>query len=123
MFEEHENCLLQNENNVVLNEKSVEGKPCINRESNSLELTIYLYSCYDEYEAPSSCNTTVYLSESVRNSGNVIPPINIGSFIHLGRGMPDSSNRVASWHGAAKSESENPGDNRISQNADCENNF
>ena len=26
--------------NVVLNENSVEGKPCINREINSLELTI-----------------------------------------------------------------------------------
>ena len=30
MFEEHENCLFQNENNVVLNEKSFEGKQCIN---------------------------------------------------------------------------------------------
>ena len=38
---------VQNENNVVLNENSVEGKPCINRESESLEITIYLYSCYD----------------------------------------------------------------------------
>ena len=28
------------ENNVVLNENSVEGKPCINRESKSNELTI-----------------------------------------------------------------------------------
>ena len=28
------------ENNVVLNENSVEGKPCINRESKILELTI-----------------------------------------------------------------------------------
>ena len=33
MFEE-------NENNVVLNENNVEGKTCINRESNSDELTI-----------------------------------------------------------------------------------
>ena len=33
------------ENNIVLNENSVEGKPCINRESKSDELTIYLYSC------------------------------------------------------------------------------
>ena len=41
------------ENNVVLNENSVEVKPCINRESKSLELTIYLYRCYDEHEAPS----------------------------------------------------------------------
>ena len=35
------------ENNVVLNENSVEGKPCINGESKSDELTIYLYSCHD----------------------------------------------------------------------------
>ena len=28
------------ENNVVLNKNSVEGKPCINRESKSNELTI-----------------------------------------------------------------------------------
>ena len=33
MFEEHVN-------NFVLNENSVEGKPCINRESKSGELTI-----------------------------------------------------------------------------------
>ena len=50
------------ESNVFLNEKSIKGKPCINRESKSLELTIWLYRCYDEHEAPSSCNTTVYLS-------------------------------------------------------------
>ena len=31
MFREHEKCLFNNENNVVLNENSVEGKPCINR--------------------------------------------------------------------------------------------
>ena len=35
------------ENNVVLYENSVERKPFINRESMSLELTIYLYSCHD----------------------------------------------------------------------------
>ena len=29
MFGEHESCLFQNENNVVLNENSVEGKSCI----------------------------------------------------------------------------------------------
>ena len=33
--------------NVVLDENSVEGKPCINRESKSYELKIKLYSCYD----------------------------------------------------------------------------
>ena len=37
----------QDENNVVLDENCVERKPCINRESKSLELTIYLYSCHD----------------------------------------------------------------------------
>ena len=40
MFGEHENCLFQNENNVVMNENSVEGKPFINREIKSLDLTI-----------------------------------------------------------------------------------
>ena len=33
--------------NVVLDENSVEIKPCINRESKSLELTIKLYSFHD----------------------------------------------------------------------------
>ena len=37
----------QDENNVVLDENSVELKPCINRESKSLDLTIKLYSCHD----------------------------------------------------------------------------
>ena len=37
----------QDENNVVLDENSVEWKLCINRESKSLELTINLYSCHD----------------------------------------------------------------------------
>ena len=40
MFEEQEN-------NVVLNEKNVDRKPYINRESKSNELTIKLYSCHD----------------------------------------------------------------------------
>ena len=44
MFEEHKT-VYQDENNVVLDENSVEWKPCINRESKSLELTIKLYSC------------------------------------------------------------------------------
>ena len=34
----------------------------VNIESKSLDRTIELYLCYDEHEAPSSCNTTVYLS-------------------------------------------------------------
>ena len=42
----------------------VERKPCINRETKILELTIKLYLYYDEHEAPRSCNTTVYLSLS-----------------------------------------------------------
>ena len=37
----------QDENNVVIDEKIVELKPCINRESKSNELTIKLYSCHD----------------------------------------------------------------------------
>ena len=40
MFEEHEK-------NVVLNENSVKVTQCINRESKSNEITIYLYSCHD----------------------------------------------------------------------------
>ena len=35
------------EKNVVLNENSVERKPCINRESKTYELAIKLYSCHD----------------------------------------------------------------------------
>ena len=46
-----------------MNEKNVEGKPFINRESKSLELKIKLDIFYDEHESPSSCNTTVYLSD------------------------------------------------------------
>ena len=47
MSEEHENCLFQNEKNIVLNENSVEVKSCRNIESKRNEITIYLYSCYD----------------------------------------------------------------------------
>ena len=64
MFKEHENCLFQNEKNVVRNENNNEGKQCINIESKSLEIKIQLYICYDEHESPSSCNTTVYLSQT-----------------------------------------------------------
>ena len=39
MFEELEN-VYPDENNVVLDENSVERKPCINRENKSLEITI-----------------------------------------------------------------------------------
>ena len=37
----------QDENNVVLDENNVERKPCINKESKSLELTIGSYSCHN----------------------------------------------------------------------------
>ena len=37
---ENMNTVYQDENNVVLDENSVEWKPCVNRESKSLELTI-----------------------------------------------------------------------------------
>ena len=36
----------QDENNVVLDRKKVERKPCINRESKSFEIAIKLYSCH-----------------------------------------------------------------------------
>ena len=39
--------IYQYENNFVLYENSIEWKPCINRESKSLELTIKLYSCHN----------------------------------------------------------------------------
>ena len=38
---------IRDENNVFLNENSVEVKPCINRESKSDEVTIQLYSCHN----------------------------------------------------------------------------
>ena len=37
----------QDENNVVIAENGVEVKPCINRESKRLELTIQLYNCHN----------------------------------------------------------------------------
>ena len=46
MFKEHEN-YLSRQKKIVLNENSVEGKPCIDGESKSDEITIYLYSCHD----------------------------------------------------------------------------
>ena len=36
----------------------------VNRESEIIELTIYLYMCYNEHEDSSSCSTTVYLSNT-----------------------------------------------------------
>ena len=44
---ENTKTVYQDENNVVLDENSVELKPCINRERKSLELKIKLYSCHD----------------------------------------------------------------------------
>ena len=40
MFEEYLKHSVLEEKNVVMNENSVEGKPCIYRESKILELTI-----------------------------------------------------------------------------------
>ena len=59
-----ENCLFK-ENNAVLNGKNIEGKLCIKRESNILDLIISVYLCYDEHKAPSICNTTIYLSNLI----------------------------------------------------------
>ena len=62
-------------------------------------------------------------SDVGRNGGNGIPPINIGSFGIFDRGASDFSDRSALWHGAAKSESENSGNNSIFKNVELENNF
>ena len=62
MFVEHWKLYVLEENNIVLNENIFEGKQTINRENDSLQLTIKLYRCYDEHESPISCNTTVYLA-------------------------------------------------------------
>ena len=43
MFVEHLKLSVLEEKNIVLNEKIVEGIPCINTESESLEITIKLY--------------------------------------------------------------------------------
>ena len=40
MFGEQENCLFHNEIVFVMNGNIVEGNPCINRGSKSLEITI-----------------------------------------------------------------------------------
>ena len=63
----------------------LEGKQCyskwekvlienyVNRESNILELKIYLYRCYYEHEAHISFNTTVYLSDLNREINRLVP--------------------------------------------------
>ena len=62
MFVENRKLSVLEGNNVVINESNVQGKPCIDREIKSLDLTNILYIYYDEHEAPSSCNITVYFS-------------------------------------------------------------
>ena len=63
MFVEHWKLSVLEENNVVLNENSVEGKPCINIESNILDsrghdaLPISMSTTI-----PRSYNTNLYLS-------------------------------------------------------------
>ena len=42
--------------------KTVLRENYLNRESKGLDLTIYLYRCYDEHEAPINCNAAIYLS-------------------------------------------------------------
>ena len=46
MFVEHLKLSILEENNVVLNENSVAGKPFVNREIKIFELKIRLYSFY-----------------------------------------------------------------------------
>ena len=57
------------------------------------------------------------------NSGDVIPPWNIGNFGLMDRGTYYFPNSIMPWHGAAKIESENPGGDRIFENTERENNF
>ena len=57
------------------------------------------------------------------NSGDGIPPINIGRLCLFDIGMLHLANRRAPVHGAVKSESENPEFNSIFKNAWCKNNF
>ena len=64
----------QDENSVVQVENSVEWKPCINRVCKSLKLFVRvwysqlsyteLYDC--QYELPSYCESTHYLSRLIR---------------------------------------------------------
>ena len=62
-------------------------------------------------------------SDIGQNSGDGIPPGNIGIFSLFDKATSDLSNRSTSWHGAEKNESENPGDNSIKRNVEHENNF
>ena len=52
-----------------------------------------------------------------RNSRDGIPARNIGRFVLFEKGTSNFSDRITSWHGAAKSECENRGDNSIFENA------
>ena len=58
-----------------MNEKSVEGKPCINRESKVNELTIQLYSCYDINMKTLAVVTPPYIYKRPRHIlwGNQVP--------------------------------------------------
>ena len=57
------------------------------------------------------------------NSGDGIPPRNIGSFGLFNRGNQDFVDRSASWNGASKSESENSEGGSNLKNAGRENTF
>ena len=65
MFGEHESCLSRWKN-VVLDENSVEWKPCINIESKLRAHNLVIQLSRYQHEVPSSCNTIVYLSEDIK---------------------------------------------------------
>ena len=78
-----EHCLFYKKNNIVLNENCVEVKLCINRDIKSSDITIQLYRCYDEYEAPIICNTTVYLSWLVHLEDFLEKKYTLGEFTYV----------------------------------------
>ena len=57
------------------------------------------------------------------NIGDGIPQRNTRKFDIFDRRTSNFSNRLTLWHGAEKSESENPGGDNIFKNAGHENNF
>ena len=79
MFVEHWKLSVLEENNVVLDDNSVEGKPCKNRESKSLELKSYTdvimnmnflavvtpRYIYQNLSLKKNCNTDTYICTHV----------------------------------------------------------
>ena len=118
--------------------KTVLRENHLNRESKSLDLTIYLYRCYNGHKSPRIYNTTIYLSRNIgsitphitsleighgigwnisvrQNSSDEIPPRNIRSFGLFNRGTSYFSNKSALCYVPEKSESKNPGEKIISK--------